>query len=521
MSKVIKPPLNTQQIITHLLDDYNLIINNKIKATRYLETIGYYRFYGYMIPFFTDDNRNALIADTKFEDIINVYIFDRKLRILIIEALERIEISIRALIVDKLANMYNDGCFYANLNNFDRSKQGKLKDFIEHIHAKIKAYKNKELFNSSYLDDHLHPHPYAWLAFQNITFDSLVGFLQDICNDEQLKDVAAYFNMDDNVTHFKNCIRHLKDLRNVCAHHARCWNKDYPLIQEHEPLSRKLSRYIKFNSNVELYETDRTQLKRIVKFAKTKATQDLINKLISFVFLKKTLITYTEQYKVKQKNDNQDAHKSVIINKEQLDILQEFLDCAENLNGRTTRFITNLLKTTTLTYEQSTKNHIVELLMIEQFRYCSFLISSNEKILHDIKDLLLASYKEPKINKELPFYDNSKLIFDSNKRIYSRIEIIWCFIKIINPHSTWSQRIYDLMNEYNIMRTGGYLTHFKNVSQINMGFHSEWHLNSNFWNIKTTVRLSLINNKKKSKFDVSKIISKFRENLTKRFDKYF
>jgi|GEM_PF-2818366 len=92
----VKPPLLIEEMTAHLRDDHKFTIADENQAKKYLQTIGYYRLSGYAIPFYTDPTRSTAINGASFEDILNIYIFDRKLRILIIEALERIEIALRA-----------------------------------------------------------------------------------------------------------------------------------------------------------------------------------------------------------------------------------------------------------------------------------------------------------------------------------------------------------------------------------------------------------------------------------------
>jgi abortive infection bacteriophage resistance protein len=47
-------------------------------------------------PLFESRQTNRFHQGTTFEDILNLYTFDRELRLLVLDAIERIEISIRA-----------------------------------------------------------------------------------------------------------------------------------------------------------------------------------------------------------------------------------------------------------------------------------------------------------------------------------------------------------------------------------------------------------------------------------------
>jgi len=94
-----KPPLSVQEQI-ELLKARGLRIPDEQRVARYLRNISYYRLSGYMYPFLTDTKRHRYKNGTTFEDILNLYRFDRELRILIFAAIEKIEIAFRAQIIN-------------------------------------------------------------------------------------------------------------------------------------------------------------------------------------------------------------------------------------------------------------------------------------------------------------------------------------------------------------------------------------------------------------------------------------
>ncbi|KJJ83613.1 Abi family protein [Candidatus Omnitrophus magneticus] len=72
-----------------------------------LKHINYYSFTGYLYPFRKKDDN--FIEGTTFEKILFHYKFDSQLRVLIMEAIDRIEISIRTKLIYILAD--NFGAF--------------------------------------------------------------------------------------------------------------------------------------------------------------------------------------------------------------------------------------------------------------------------------------------------------------------------------------------------------------------------------------------------------------------------
>ncbi len=90
-----KPHRTLQQQLS-LLQHRGLIVQNLEVAERYLGHLNYYRLSAYWIPFLENRQTNRFKKGTKFEDVLNLYIFDRELRLLVLDAIERIEVSIRS-----------------------------------------------------------------------------------------------------------------------------------------------------------------------------------------------------------------------------------------------------------------------------------------------------------------------------------------------------------------------------------------------------------------------------------------
>ena len=81
--KYNKQPLTIKKQIT-LLEKRGLAIPDKSRAERLLTNISYYRLSAYMLPFkpnkILDDERFS--TGTTWDDVYNLYVFDRKLRLL-------------------------------------------------------------------------------------------------------------------------------------------------------------------------------------------------------------------------------------------------------------------------------------------------------------------------------------------------------------------------------------------------------------------------------------------------------
>ena len=103
MNQYNKPPLTYSQQV-ELLSNRGLLIIDKVKAEKFLSQTNYYRFSAYCLPF--EIKRHQFKSGVTFEQIQQVYEFDRRLRFLIDEALEVIEISFRTATSHYLAHRY-------------------------------------------------------------------------------------------------------------------------------------------------------------------------------------------------------------------------------------------------------------------------------------------------------------------------------------------------------------------------------------------------------------------------------
>lgn len=229
--KFNKPATSASDLIIKL-GQRGLVIRDIERTERYLTHIGYYRLSAYMLPFQKKDTEHHFLANTKFDQILNLYIFDRKLRLHLLEAIERIEISLRAQINDFFVLVYG-AHGYLDACNFKQS--------YDHNWLMLqikKQYENSsevfiEHYRTKYGDPYLPP---FWMAIQLLTFKEIATLLRNFKDISIGNQVAAVLEVTDTVL-FSWC-RSLSDLRNMCAHHSRVWNRVFgsrPKIPKKRP----------------------------------------------------------------------------------------------------------------------------------------------------------------------------------------------------------------------------------------------------------------------------------------------
>mgnify|MGYP001042367001 FL=1 len=95
-----------------------MVIPDRERALRYLRHIGYYRLSPYAIPFQKSRPDHLLREGTSFDDVLDLYVFDRALRLLVLDALERVEVAVRAALTDHMSTSYQNPFWYAEPGHF-------------------------------------------------------------------------------------------------------------------------------------------------------------------------------------------------------------------------------------------------------------------------------------------------------------------------------------------------------------------------------------------------------------------
>ena len=242
-----KPYLEIAQQIG-LLKQRGMDITDDAKAGRYLERLGYYRLSGYWYPMrqsvastHPQSSATKVILDqfrpgTSFEQVADLYVFDKQLRLLFLDAIERIEVAMRVAIalclgrnnpyahMDKTLlhgnfakkSKYPDGetAHAAWIERYRRCVKRSSEDFIKHFKTK---YPSQGL-------------P-IWIAIEVWDFGLMSTLLAGMTHADQSA-IAAQYSIP-RAELFTGWIRAVNETRNACAHHSRVWNK--PLVNWSTP----------------------------------------------------------------------------------------------------------------------------------------------------------------------------------------------------------------------------------------------------------------------------------------------
>lgn len=100
-----KPPLSITDQLAQL-QTRGMQFSNIPMAEHYLGHLNYYRLSAYWLPYEASHSPHVFHPGTQFDDVINSYVFDRELRLLVLDAIERIEVSVRTQMTQALTLSY-------------------------------------------------------------------------------------------------------------------------------------------------------------------------------------------------------------------------------------------------------------------------------------------------------------------------------------------------------------------------------------------------------------------------------
>ncbi len=224
-------------------------VTDRDLALEYLDRIGYYRLSGYWFAFRERSNLLCLLdedgrkpknvraeriamdtfrAGTTFQNAVDLYVFDKQLRLLVMDALERIEVALRADVSHMLGRLDRFAYLKPELFHAEFSAMLDKKTGVTRHHEWLG--KHAQLIVRSREDFVQHNRakyglPLAiWVACEVWDFGTLSTLFSGMREAEQ-DAIASRYGLS-NGRIFATWLRSLNYLRNICAHHSRLWNRN-------------------------------------------------------------------------------------------------------------------------------------------------------------------------------------------------------------------------------------------------------------------------------------------------------
>lgn len=213
-----KPPLLFSEQV-RLLQDRGLVVADLAAAEAFLSRVNYYHFSGYCLPF--ERARHEFLTGTTFEQVVSLCEFDHQLRDIVSEGLAFVEMAVRTRAAYHFSHAFNDAFAHEKPGNF-RTNEMKHALWVEELHHNTKN--SYEFFVRHFRQDYPNSFPAVpvWVAVEIMSFGSLSRFFEYMHHKEQ-KVIATVFGLQPLV--LVSWLRAFCYIRNICAHHARLWDK--------------------------------------------------------------------------------------------------------------------------------------------------------------------------------------------------------------------------------------------------------------------------------------------------------
>lgn len=212
------------------------------EALPWLAHVGYYRLSGYFYPYrmiatmpHTGGRLDDFESGTDFSYVTALYEFDRKLRALIFDALERVEIALRSQLSYQLGA--KDPFDYRNASSFrpgfdhhswlttvtkrvnrSRRHSDPIRHYDQHYNGDLPIWVLVDVLDFSEVSRAFEglPAQAQWTIGDNI---GLSINLQPLTKNQRRKTAANH--------PLARWLEQLTIVRNTCAHHSRTWNRSF------------------------------------------------------------------------------------------------------------------------------------------------------------------------------------------------------------------------------------------------------------------------------------------------------
>lgn len=273
--KVFGKPARTADHLLNQLKERGLLVieEDELKSKQLIRSIGYFRLSGYFGPL--QSAKDVFKEGTTINDIMRLYSFDTKLKILIFQLLEKFEIELRTSITDILS-LSIDSDWYVRPELFKNDTKEievlecvidenstpqksylridkSLYDILsEEITASILKQKDSAFIKAFYEKHHDNCPVPSWMMMESISFGKLSRIYWLLKSSEEKQAIANRLGAltPDFLSSWLHCF---VILRNACAHHGRVWNRKFKDVKIPSRPKKKFIENTDFNNLRMLY----------------------------------------------------------------------------------------------------------------------------------------------------------------------------------------------------------------------------------------------------------------------------
>lgn len=212
----------------------------KKEIQKQLNLVGYYRLKGYWFRFKSEtqfvelpsgEKKSKIEAD--FSDIKNLYNFDRALRFMLLDAIERIEVCVRTQLIHESA-MQTSVFGYLDSNSYagqvQDASQGTPADLVKKVQEQIDRSKKSTQSIRAFYAKYSNAYPPICIAGEVFDFGTTCRLFK-FAPPETKRRIARFLGVPDHKI-LNSWLAVLNDVRNACAHHNRVWDRRWAKVPQ-------------------------------------------------------------------------------------------------------------------------------------------------------------------------------------------------------------------------------------------------------------------------------------------------
>ena len=251
-----KPAIGVAEQIV-LLKARGLHIQDEARAACFLQAVSFFRLTPYMRPWQeADAAEHRFLPGAGLRQITRLYDFDRRLRLLVMDAIERVEVAVRAAVANHMGPLHGAHWYLQRtlfkadydharlLDAIHKAQQKALQDYQREA-ARIERLANADAARKAALKQRRAQETYArhyaltynqpalmpgWAMLEELTLGELSHLFSGLARDADRKAIAQGLQLPAPL--LASWLHTLTVVRNICAHHARLWNRELGIRPE-------------------------------------------------------------------------------------------------------------------------------------------------------------------------------------------------------------------------------------------------------------------------------------------------
>lgn len=195
-------------------------------AKQWLKTVDYYRLSACWLPFELPPEGKLVRSKTfkpktSFSAVTDLYVFDRRLRVLVLEAIERVEVHVRSRWTYHMSHAHGS---HAHLEHLRFSGGFRHVELLFRLARSVE--KSEETFIKYFKRKYTEPYsPPLWQATELMTLGELSKWFQAPKDNSVKSRVGIDLGLP-TIGIVESVLQVLSYVRNVCTHHGRLWNRE-------------------------------------------------------------------------------------------------------------------------------------------------------------------------------------------------------------------------------------------------------------------------------------------------------